>query len=398
MRAFCVGVVIVCAAGVGCPVDDPPPADPGCPAGQSGDPCAFPWEATCDGVVDDGCVAGTPTRCTVNDPAAVPAYDCSTCGCASLQACVDTGVGDLCLDADVREGERDDDVIDDGLQDEDHLALFRRLHENDALSLDDVLQRLALRRAADPRRSLVVLGSDEPDVAALVAPFFDGNFGAVVAADDACSDVDVGLLPNDQRVLTTAADRATDVTCLHPGVFARCTFPSVAGCAVMAGLLPETIVLLGRTAIGDVDNALLRRAARAGRDEWLPRFDAELGLFSEVFLNNEGDGGFAHPDLPGTLRFIVDDDHDDVVFGVFEGVVTAAQLRAFRTLWVNANIQQFLTVFDITPSQCTFDVAIDDSGAGDDVVDIDCSKNGARISGPVRLGDNDLSGLTLVAP
>ncbi|MDP2345412.1 MAG: hypothetical protein Q8O67_30995 [Deltaproteobacteria bacterium] len=395
-------VVLACLATLaGCPIDEPPPPAQ-CPDGQRGDPCAFPWEAECADVDAAGCVAGSPTRCDLGDVSLLPAYDCETCGCSGAEACVPTALdGSLCLSADAREGERSDDVVDDGLEDADYVGLIQLLHGLDALTLADTLQRLQNRRAEDPRRSVVVLGSDEAGLASIVPGFFDGSFGGVVAADT-CENLEAGLLPDDGQVLVTAADAATDVTCLHPGVFARCEFPSAAGCAQLAGLLPETLVILGPKTIGDVDNALLRHAARAGRDEWLTRFDAQLGLFSEVFLGTF-EARFAHPTLPGTLRFLVAEGliaegRDDVVFGLFEDRASAAQLRTFRLMWVDANVQLFLIEHDITPSECTFVVTPPANDDDDDEVDVDCAKNGARVSGHVVLQDNDLSGLTLAAP
>ena len=394
-RTANVVVVVVVACCLGCP-PDPPPPPPACPAGQGGEPCAFVWQEECAAADLQGCLPASPVRCDIDDPAVLPAYDCETCGCADADACVPGPDGSLCLSADVREGQRDADVIDDGLEDADYVELLRRLHDPTALTLDEVLERLRARRAADPRRSVVVVGSDEPEIDSVVPALFAGSLGSVQSADG-CANVEAGLLDDDDdgQVLVTAADRAHERTCLHPGVFARCVYPSVAGCAQLQGLLPETLIVLGRQAIADVDNALLRRAARAGRDEWLARFDAQLGLFSEVFLG-VAEARFDHPAVPGSLRFIVE--QDDVVFGLLEDRPDASQLRTFRLMWVNASVQQFLIEHDITPSECVFVVTPAASNDDDAVVDVDCNKNGARASGRVLLQDNDLSGLALVAP
>ncbi len=393
-------VVVVVAAfiavlGLGCPA--PPVATPEpCPPGQQGEPCAFPWEADCvDAAVDTGCVEGSPLRCDVDDSETLPAYDCDTCGCGAADACVVTSLGGLCLSADVREGERSALVVDDGLEDADYVALLERLHGTDARTLDQILARLQERRAADPRRSIVILGSDEVELSRIVPVFFAGSFGTVVASNS-CENIGISLLPERSQVVVSAADRATEATCLHPGVFADCSFPAAAGCALLQGLLPETLVILGAKAIADVDNALLRHAARAGRDEWLARFDAELGLFSTVFLGSF-EPRFAHPDLPGSLRFIIGENEEggggEVVFGLFENDPNPVQLRTFRLMWVNATVQQFLIEHDITPSDCAF--APDPASDG---VDVDCNKNGASVSGRVLLETNDLSGLALLAP
>ena len=339
-------------------------------------------------------MAASATRCDLDDATALPAYDCATCGCAGTDACVPTDEGALCLSAKVREGARSDDVVDDGLEDADYVGLIERLHALDTLTLDQMLDRLDGRRAEDPRRSVVVLGSNEPNLAAIVPGFFAGGFGSVVTVDT-CENLEAGLLPDDKQVLVAAADAAVDATCLLPGVFARCEFPAAAGCAVLQGLLPESIVIVGPRLIADVDNALLRHAARAGRDQWLARFDAELGLFSDLFLGTF-EQRFAHPTLPATLRFVVDEDRDDVVFGLLEPQrVSPTQLRTFRLMWVSANVQLFLIEHDITPGECTFVVTV---GVDDDEVDVDCANNGARASGHVVLATNDLSGLTLAAP
>lgn len=395
--SFIVGLIVALVVALaGCPLPPAPP--PRCPAGQVlvDGRCAFAWEDACAAASASGCVLASATRCDVDDVGAIPAYDCETCGCGAADACVGTAAGSLCLSADVREGERSGPLIDDGLDDAAYVSLLRLLLSREALTLRQVLRRLQERRAEDPRRSIVVLGGDAAEISRVMPVFFSGSFGLVRTADD-CSDVDGGLLPDDQTVLLSAIDGAHEATCLHPGVFGRCEFPSVAGCAVLAGLRPESFVLLGAKTIADVDNALLRHAARAGRDQWLARFDAELGLFAEVFLS-AADERFAVVAGSGNLRFVIDADRDDVVFGLLVNNPNPAQLRTFRLMWADASIEQFLTVHDITPSQCSFVVTTAAAAADDDEVDVDCEKNGARISGHVVLLTNDLSDLTLAAP
>ncbi len=425
--SLCVVVVGVLVATSGCPQPDPPIDEP-CPFGTSRPDlaggaeqasCVFPWQGACAGADDDsGCLPGSPARCG-DDARLPPVYDCATCGCADSEACVVIDGADevnplkQCQSADVREGERSEERIDDGLvDDESYVGLFRRiLDDRDALTRDEAIDRLRARRLDDPRRSLIVVGSDEGDTDDVLAPLFDGSFGDV-GADVGCDAVDAlgaaPLLTDDDngRVNVSARDVADDAGCLFAGVFARCEFPSVAGCATARGILPETVVLLGQRAILDADNAMLRKATRANREQWLPRIEAQLTLFFGVFQRSVDDRFFVD-DVDDFMLFVVDEARPELVFALDiakrEGAsVTPAQLRAFRALWTDAPIQQFLTVHDITPDECLFDVVLGapvrDGGRNDDVVRVDCQKNGASVVGPVLLATDDTSGVVLSAP
>lgn len=413
-RLHFLAIVVVVLAGLGTAAcfDDPPAEPDPCPVGArraaDDDACVFPWDAQCAGVV--GCLPASPYRCS-DASESPPRYACEECGCSGGDACVEVGFTDdlqqvhQCLSGAVREGERSDERIDDGLQTDDgYVDLYRRiLAAPAALTLDELVARARERRDADViRKDTLVIGSDEDDTGDLLAPFFDGSFGDVGDADG-CSGVGGNNLTNAGRVAVSARDRADDAGCLFPGVFARCEFPSTAGCATAVGRLPDSLLLLGPQAILDADNALLRKATRANREQWLVRIENQLALFSTVFRPVQGDrfdvdpgdaGGFR-----GQLMFLVDEGRDDLVFGLaLPEVVSAAQLRTFRLMWVDATTQQFLTAHDITPDECTFVVLDVAAGEPVDRVDVDCAKNGARVVGPVFLRADDISGLSRTAP
>ncbi len=392
--------VVVDGLGLGCPAEDPPEPAP-CPYGQVGagdDDCRAAWADSCVDVDDAGCIADSPIRCDVDDAFAVPASDCVACGCGGTDACVDVdGAGPLCLSAAVREGERAADVIDDGLAAADYLGAFNRALAGTAVQTRaQWLADVRARRDADPRRAVVVVGSDEDNTAAALAPLFDGAFGDTVTVDDAArcdaGDVDVRAADDDGVVAVAARDAASDATCLLPGVFARCTFPSAASCAAARGLLPETVILLGARALGDVERALLSAAARAPRNQWLVRIEDQISEFDAVFLRVPG-AAFAVDDVAGRVVFVADAAAAEVVYAVHVDDVAPRVLRAFRSLVADGRIDAFLTTHDIVPASCTFDV---DASGDVDVVTVACAKNGARVDGDVV--GIDASGIVLTAP
>jgi hypothetical protein len=401
--AFCSFVVVVVVVVVAGCVEDPPP-DEGCPfGGDASAGCAFAWQDACAGSDEDGCVGGSAVKCDVDDATAVPTYDCHACGCGGTDACVDVSDIAVCLSADEREGARDEAVVDDGLDDEEYVALFRKLLRDPAvMTRDEAVQRLRERRAEDPRRSVVLVGTDAGDGVNGFEPFVfaevdDGSFGDV-HSEASCGDVDVGALEdaNDGAVFVDDADAVTAATCRFPGVFPRCAPPSLASCAEAKGALPETFVIVGRPSIIALDNALLRKATRAGHDQWSVRLDAQLELFSDTF-SHPPSPGLVDDVVSGEVRFLVDDVDEEVVFVGAFAPVGPLQLSSFRLMWNDGIVGAFLLEHDITPDECAFEVF---ASEGDVVasVGVDCQKNGASITGAVVPGASDLSQLVLTAP
>lgn len=408
MRVFCapasvravvatvVSTVVVTLA-AGCPPPETLP--PRCAFGASlddDDVCGFVWDAQCAEVAEGGCIAGTSLVCAGG---ALPVYDCAACACADGAACVDEGDVSVCESAAVREAERDDATIDDGLAEEDYVALFRAiLDDTGAMTEAEMLDRLRARRAEDPRRANVVVGVDDvSDADQVVAGLFDGSFGGV-KSDGGCGDVTGDVLDSATggEVVIADVDAVSEGTCLQPGVFERCAPPSLSLCAEAKGANAEAVVVVGAARQRAVELALLRNATRSNRDQWGVQISGAIGLYDEVFFRPAAPKFFVDA-LEGEVRFSVDAGDDRLVWVVVPVHGGGLILATFGLMVSDASIDAFLETHDITPSQCTFVV----NASGDDVVetvDVDCAKNGARITGQVAPTVNDTSGLVLSAP
>jgi len=380
--AFVVAVVV---AGLGCP----PPVTP-CPFGADGpgEPdCTFPWEDSCAASAE-GCVAGSSALCDVNDGAVVPRDACDVCGCSGADACVaataaDFGEFSVCLSADVREGERDAAIVDSGLDDNDYVALIQNILRNPAAAMTrgEASARWRARRAADPRHSVLAVGEDEAGVAdRFLAPLVDGSFGKV-QREATCADVKPGLLEakDDGVVLVADASAVAESTCLYPGIFPRCVPPSLAACAASVGVVADVVVVMGKATVVATDNALLRKATRSNRTQWIDRINDNTGVFIGTF-SQPAQSRFADEDNGVEVRFVVDAD-ERVVFVVVTGAFAQPlQLRAFRDMLSDGLVDAFMQEFDITPNDCEFDVVAGDP-AEEDRVEVNCQKNGAGITG-----------------
>lgn len=371
--------------GLGCP----PPVTP-CPFGAEGpgEPdCVFPWEDGCEASAE-GCIAGSSVLCDVKDGAAVPRDACDVCGCSGADACVATTAADfgefsVCLSADVREGERDAAVVDSGLDDADYVSLMQNILRNPAAAMTrgEAIARWRTRRAEDPRHSLLAIGEDEAGIAErLLAPLVDGSFGKV-QGEGSCADVTAGLLEaeDDGTVLLADASAVTESTCLYPGIFPRCAPPSLAACAASVGVVADVVVVIGKSTIIATDNALLRKATRSNRSQWIDRINDNTGVFTGA-LSQPAQSRFADEDNGVEVRFVVDAD-ERVVFVVVTGAFAQPlQLRAFRDMLSDGLVDAFMQEFDITPNDCEFDVVVGEP-AEEDRVEINCQKNGAGITG-----------------
>ena len=341
--------------------------DAGCVVGrcQAGQGCVMPWDDFCAAV--DGCVASSPYRCVAGD---VPAYDCGACGCSGADACTDG----LCLSAAVRDAARDLVVVDDGLEDLIYTSLWRHLVNADALQLQELLERVGQRRQDDPRRDVLVVGISGGERTTKLLSIFDGAVLDPTCAELGAAAAD-GLYPQVDIVAAVGEDEANDVTCLWPGSYARCLPPHFAGCVEQAGRLAETLIVVdGDRAATVMDDALLRKAARANREQWGARFDDVLQVFVDAMDAVEPDAAF-HVDVDGEpleIRSIPDDDNDDVVWVFLPTTARPYRIGSFRVLWRDAPTQAFLATHDIRPGDCVFDVV-------DTLVNVDCENDGATL-------------------
>jgi hypothetical protein len=348
--------------------------DTGCASGTCGDAhaCVTAWNDIC---VAPGCAPTQPLLC-IDDVRAPPAYDCAQCGCADGGACIDA----VCVSADVREQERNDDVVSDLLDDEDYVALLRLLTRGRARSVTDMNPILVQRRQLDARIVHRLMGDDAVDGHIGAEGLLDGRDVSAngESRDDICAALraESGLAPLTRLQASLPVDQVDDVTCLHPGVFARCQPPAVAGCAFAAGRSAERFLVVGQQAYQTVDDALLRHAVRSARVQWITRIDDVVARYNDATAIVPT-AAFVDPNTNREVRVVAD--AQEGVWWVLIVPVDSAphRLLSFRALLAQATSRTFLENNDMLPTDCTFRVS-----AGIDVV---CERAGARLQATLTL-------------
>jgi hypothetical protein len=335
-------------------------ADAGCVSGTcDGTRCVLPYESSCP--APGTCADVVPYLCA-SDVTSPPAYDCGACGCIGGDACDDG----LCVSRAVREGKRDGDVLSDLLPDDDYFALWRVLAESRARTLAETVVAVDENAVVDPRRIVRIVGADPIDGSDVATRFLRGE------AVDPCA-----TTPTSASFVMTTADNVDDTTCLYPGAFARCVLPMPSGCVLRAGLLSERFVVVGRGAYALLDDALLRRVARANREQWLVRMN-DLVTAYDTATSWVPNNRFGAPevrvvdvptpaDLGASLHILW-----------LPSLQPAHHLRSFRALFADPSIQQFIIAENILPSDCTFTV-------NDDVRVVCTASGGARLTASVSL-------------
>lgn len=413
-RAAVIVVVVVVVAGVGlagvtgcdAPADDGP--EPTVPQA---------WTALCDdtGAAADVCLADGPLRCGDG----VPRAACETCGCPGGDACVD-GPGDddsVCASADVQNAVRDGDVVGDGLADADYLALYGVIDGDDVrpITLADLVGRLQDDARRDARRQLVVVGREGGDAGAFVSDaigttLLDAGDGTCAALATAAAGMPVATtVSTDDVPLTVVAssvDDATQALCAFPGSVPRCVLPHRQSCLLRGGAVaPAVVVVDDAVFLARLDDVLLRSVARVGRATWEQRLDSIVLTFSSLLLEHQPEARFTVPDAGREVRVVElgapgdDDDSLDAltpapVFVAWLPSFRARPVRslAFRLLWQDGLLRQFLTVHDVVPADCAFDTtAVNDAGdpAIDSIVGVDCrATDGAGLTATVNVGRN----------
>jgi hypothetical protein len=342
--------------------------DVGCEVGVCGasQRCELPWEATC---ATAGCIEDGPLQCS-DDATVPPKADCAACGCPNDGACLQG----VCVDADVREEARDDDLVSDLLDDEDYVALLRLITRAPAIPLAEARRRLDARRLADPRRIVRVIGVDRIDGEGGGGELLDGS--SIDPADAICSSWlnQNGLYPERRQQLSVPVDQVDDVTCRYPGQFSRCQLPLIGGCVAASGRSAERLLVVGTAAYQDVDDALLRHAVRSSRNQWLVRFDDVASLYSDA-VSVLADDRF--DDAGRQVRVVVDD--SDGVWWIHAPPIDARphQTLSFRALWADAQTRAFIEDEDMLPTDCRFEV-----GAG---IMVECQRAGARLTATMSL-------------
>jgi hypothetical protein len=398
-------VLVVVVAGVGiagltgcdAPADDGP--EPAVPQA---------WTALCDEAAADACLADGPLRCGDG----VPRAACETCGCPGGDACVD-GPGDddsVCASADVQNAVRVDDVVSDGLADTDYLALYGVTDGDDVrpITLADLVGRLQDDARRDGRRQLVVVGREAGDAGAFVSDaigttLLDAGDGTCAALATAAAGVPVATtVSTDDVPLTVVAssvDDATQALCAFPGSVPRCVLPHRQSCLLRGGAVaPAVVVVDDAVFLARLDDALLRSVARVGRATWEQRLDSTVLTFSSLLLEHQPEARFNLPDAGREVRVV----ELAAGAGVDEAPVFVAWLPnfrarpvrslAFRLLWQDGPLRQFLTVHDVVPADCAFDTAaVNDAGDPtiDSIVGVDCrATDGAALTATVNVGRN----------
>lgn len=399
MRALLL-VVLMCAAAVGCPEEQPScgdgAVDPGedeasccldvgcslgscdAPGEDSAPACVLPWEYPC-ARHGGQCLEGSPLRCS--DGPDRPSYDCATCGCGDADACVEG----ICYDAATRGAARDLDGVPDDLDFDDYLAVPLALRAADAVSIATAAATHQGEPPLDPRRNTFIVGWDprSPGLDAVAGAWLE-SLGVATAPrhDDDCSPGQA-LWPDGASISVVPPDRAARVTCDWPGMFIDCVLPTNADCALGAGFQSETAVFLDLDVVlDDADLAMLIRAGRAApslRDAALVQ---ALGAWSNASTTVGAQPGLA---VAGRYAAAYPSADPHVTWVLLNARSTAAlRLESYRAVWSDPPSQQFLVDHSMQTRECTFTIEQVAPGAVPDTVTMVCENAGATLTAVIE--------------
>lgn len=376
-----------CGDGVADPTEDEAsccldvPCQVGSCVSQVGDAppaCLLPWQQQCDGSADR-CLEGSPLRCAPD--ASPPSYQCASCGCAGVDACVD----DICYDAATRAAARDRDTLPDDLDVGDYVALPIALRPLDAMPLAAAAAAHQDEPRLDPRRNTIIVGWDarSPGFDNVAGAWLEGLAAASVPRSNAdCAPGDA-LWPDGASVSVVPPDRAARATCAWPGMFVDCVLPTNADCALGAGYASETAVFLDLdVALDDADAALLVRAGRAApalRDATLVE---ALAVWHDAATSVGEQPGLAVADRYAAA-YASDDPHVTLVL-LRARTSTPLRLESYRVVWADPPSQQFLVAHDIQTRECAFAWDAVAPGVLPDLVTMTCENAGAALTAVVE--------------
>ena len=317
--------------------------------------------------------------------AATPSYDCQACPCAGADACYQG----VCVDAATRERERDANVVREDLDMAEYAALFTALRALDAIPLAEAAEVIASDLTADSRTTALLAGADpamnindlEDVLAVAVAA---AGFAPSTRLDlrerrtDVCGEVataaSAGVLPEVFVVALVPADAASTQTCAFPGTFAHCVIPVAEQCALRAGRLSSSLVVIDeRVALPAMDQAMLLRAGLAPPEVLDAFLASALTVFNSALSLFPLQEGFRVGE-----RFVGAYLHGDVVWLVLaDANARADKLRSFRVVWNDPPSQAYLIEHDIQARDCAFDEA-----AGGLLI-MTCDNGGFRLTATV---------------
>lgn len=321
--------------------------------------CREGWQQECEGVSVGACAGSFVCA----SGAATPSYDCLACPCAGADACYE----DVCVGAATRELERDQPAVADDLDMEQYADLFTRLGALDAIPLAEAAGAVAARLAADSRSTTLLAGADP----AMNIADLEDVLGVVVAAagytpttrldlrerrGDVCAEIagasSAGVLPNHFVVAIVPADAASAATCAFPGSFAHCDIPLAEQCALRAGRLSASLIVIDQqVAMAAMDQAMLLRAGLAPPEVLDTFLGTALTTFNGALSLFPLQDGFR-----SGQRFVGAWVDGDVVWVVLaDANARADRTRTFKTVWNDPPSQAYLLEHDIQVRDCAFD-------------------------------------------
>ncbi len=372
----------------------------GCTSCEVGPPVEFEeqaWLELCRGRDVGDCIGDGPLQCETQGP---PAARCEVCTCAGGAACIDGGdntVDDrsVCVDADIRDLERDVDAVRDDLDDDVYLALFDTMQAGAPLS--SMLEDIKASVRQDARTRLIVVGREVGDRADIVIDAIGGGDIAIVDDGDPCAaraaaaaNATYASIVADMEVEVDVGDidSATSAGCVFEGSVPRCVFPHRAPCLARGGARPQTVLVVDDDVfLPRLDDVLLRTLGRRSIDVWDQRLDEIVGLMANEMLSRT-----RRPDLEvsdGVEVRVTRLEGETFEDAARTGDVYVAWLprfsfrpprsTAFRALWRDGPTRQFMTTHDVAPGDCVFNV----DGDGGDVFVVCTATDGAVLDAVV---------------